>query len=313
MLRLLQAIMGGSIATTNPGAQTTVQAGTTTTTVNVTASHGGRFQAGGVIACQTVAGSSNLELREVLSVSTDAVSVKEAFSATPVTGTPVRGGVTVYLTEDPDTSLQVMIEGREATDGVVLRGLQGGFSLTLPVGGRGQLSASLAGAGWARLGSSSVTVPSYTNVSPLALNPLDVTVPTVGSTTLVSVAASEFTCEPQIAYAPQKSGAATETIARMKRQPARPVVKGSFTAPYQDDTWYTARDGREVRAVFARGGNLAGSAFLISIPTVQITEVQPGASGEGIAGQKVSFEGRHDTEIGGSTEVGYSALRIHFV
>lgn len=313
LLRVLQATMGGSIATTNESAQTiVVVTGTTTTTVEVTAAHGGRFQAGGVIACETVSGSSLLEAREILSVAGDVVTVKEAFSAAPVTGQPVRGGITVYLTEQPTTSLQVLIEGREAQDGRVYRGLQGGHSLTLPVGGRGQIAFALAGASWAPVGSVSGTVPSYANVSNFALNPLEVHVPTIGSTTLVCVDQSEVTIEPAITYAPQKSGKATETIARMVRQPTRPIVKGTFTVPFEDDTWNTARDNREDRAVFVQAGNIAGSGMLISMPTVQITDVQKAAAGEGIAGQVVSFEGRHDEEIAGATEVGYSAYRLHF-
>ena len=313
LLRVLRAVMGGSIATTNVAAQTTVQAGTNVKEVIVTATHGARFSVGGVIACETVSGSTNLELREVVSVVGDTIGVKEDFSAVPITGTAVRGGVTLYMTEDPATALQVMIEGREATDGAVLRGMQGGFALTLPVGGRGQINFSLSGAGWARLGASSATIPSYTNTSFLALNPLELTVPTIGSTTRVLVPESELAVEPQITYAPVMSGAATETIARMRRQPTRPLVQGSFVAPYEDDTWYAARDNRTSHAVFAQGGATAGSAFLISIPTVQITDVQPTASGEGIAGQRVTFQGRHDEEIGGVTEIGYSAMRLHFV
>jgi len=314
LLRILETIMGASITTTNPAAQTIVVAGSTTTTaVEVTTAHGTRFQAGGVIACETVASSTALELREVLSVSGDIVSVKEAFSAAPITGQPVRGGTTVYLAEDPAASLQFWLEGREATDSAKLRGMQGSFSLTLPVGGRGQIAFSLTGAGWAREGSSAVTVPVYVGFSPMALNPLELTVPTVGSTTRLVVPQAELNIEPQITYAPQRSGAATETIARMKRQPSRPICSGSWVAPYEDDTWYSGRDNRTNYAVFAQCGNAAGSSVLVSLPTVQIVDVQPAASGEGIAGQRVSWEARHDEAIAGATEVGYSAMRIHFV
>jgi len=316
LLRVLKAIMGGSIATTDESAQTTVQAGSTTTTdVEVTTGHGVRFQAGGAIAVPVVSGSSALEAREVLSVAGDVVTVKEAFSATPITGGVVRGAVTVYLTEDPKTALQWHVEGREATDGAIFRGTQGGFSITLPIGELGQFAFQLAGASWARLGSSSITIPNYTLFEPIALDPVEVHVPTIGATTLVSLEASEIAIEPQIAYAPQKSGKATETVARMVRQPARPVIQGSFLVPYEDDTWYTARDDREDRAVFVQAGNLVGAGggiCLFSIPTVQITDVQPAPSGENVAGQRVFFEGRHDEEIGGSTEVGYSAFRMHF-
>lgn len=316
LARMLTAIMGGALADdgtgTTSGSQTTVQSATSTT-VTVTAGHGARFAAGGVIAVPVVSGSAVLEARPIKSVSTDTITVKQAFSATPVTGQPVRGGITFYMTEDPNTSLQALIEGREATDGVVLRGLQGGFSLSLPIGDLGQIAFALQGAGWARLGSSSATNPTYSVFEPMALDPLELLVQTVGSTTRVMVPESELNVEPQIAFAPQRSGAATETIARMVRQPARPLVQGSFVTPYEDDTWYTARDDREDRAVWAQAGNLAGGIYCVEVPTVQITDVQPAASGENIAGQRVSFEGRHDEEIGGSTEVGYSAFRIHCV
>lgn len=317
LLRVLQAVMGGSVTTTDESAQTQVQAGSTTTTVvEVTADHGTeRFQVGGVIACETVSGSTALELREILSISNDQISVKEAFSAAPVTGTAVRGGTTVYLTEDPDTSIQAWIEGREATDSLKLRGLQGGFALTLPVGGRGQIAFALQGAGWAREGSSAVTVPTYVNTSTFALNPFSLHFPTVGATTLVEIAQAEAAIEPNIVYAPQMSGSATETIARMRRQPSQgePLVKGSWLAPYETDTYYTGWDAKTNYAMFAQLGDAAGSCMLISCPTVQIVNVEPAVSGEGIAGQRVSWEGRHDEAIAGSTEIGYSAMRIHFV
>jgi hypothetical protein len=164
------------------------------------------------------------------------------------------------------------------------------------------------------VGSSAATIPSYSVYSPMALAPLEVTVPTVGATTRVLVEQSEVTITPGIVYAPVRSGAATHTIARMRRQPVRPLVSGSFTAPYEDDTWYTAHSGREDRALFAQCGNLPGSTVLISVPTIQIHEPpQPGASGEGIAGQVVSWQARHDAAIGSTSEVSYSALRLHFL
>ena len=307
LLRALRAIMGGVSTTGTESAGTVVVAGSTTTTaVEVTSGHGDRWVPGSVIAC-TVNGV--LELREVKSVAGDVVSVKEAFSAAPTTGSAVRGGVTVYLTEDPDTSLQVLVEGREATDGACFRGLQGGFTLELPIGELGTISLALSGAGWARLGSSAVTIPSYSQYSPLLCAPLDLHAPKIGDTTMVQLCPSAVTVEPQIAYAPVRCGRAAETIARMRRQPARPVVRGSFTVPYEDDTWYTARDDREDRAIFVQ----AGYGMLVSIPTVQIVDVQPGPSAEGIAGQVVTFEGRHDEEIGSTSALSYSALRLHFV
>lgn len=315
MLRALKAIMGGVVATGTEAASTLVVAdATTTTAVEVTTGHGDRWVPGSVIGCEVVSGSGLIEAREVISVAGDVVSVKQAFSSAPVTGSAVRGGVTLYMTEDPRTSLQALIEGRENTDGVILRGLQGGYTLELPLGGLGQVQLALQGASWARLGASSATIPSYPIFAPMALAPLEVTCPVVGATTRVLVPQSEVTITPAIVYAPQRSGAATETIARMRRQPTRPLVSGTFTTPYEDDTWYTAHSARETRALFAQAGNVPGATCLISVPTIQVTEPpQMAESGEGIAGQTVTWRARHDTAIGGTGELGYSALRLHFL
>jgi hypothetical protein len=314
LMRILVALMGGSATTTSPGAQTTVQSGTTTTTVNVTAGHGARFAANGVIACQTVSGSSALELREILSVSTDAVTVKEAFSATPVTGTPVRGGITISLTEDPAQSLQFITEGRESSDRAGYRGMAGGFKLDLKVGELAALMFDLKGAGWGRLSDASPQSLSYSHFSPIAMVASELHVPTVGSTTRAAVDYSALSIEPSLVYEPQRAGGAAETIKRMKRQATRPFVKGSFVTPYEDQTWYTARDNREVRALFAQIGSLAGSACLISCPTIQVTDVQPAPADVAISGLSVSFEGRHDeSAAAGSSAHSYSAQRYHFV
>jgi len=316
LARMLTAIMGGALyddgTSETSSSQTTVQSATVTA-VTVDSGHGARFANRGVIGCQVVSGSTNLELREIESIASDVITVKEAFSAAPIASTPVRGGATFYMTENPLTALQLLVEGREATDGVSLRGLQGGFSLTLPVGGLGQLSVALAGAGWDRMGASSATSPTYGVYSPIALNPLKVTIPTVGTTTHSLIAQAEVTIEPQITYRPQRSGAADETIARMVRAETRPLVQGSFVVPYEDDTWYAHRDAKTTLALFAQLGTIAGSCALVSVPTIEIVDVQPSVSGEGIAGQTVTWRARHDEETGaGSTEIGYSALRLHF-
>lgn len=317
LLRVLQTIMGGVLldggTSETSSSQTTVQS-STTTTVTVDAGHGSRFAAGGVIACKTGAFSDALEAREIKSVSSDTITVKEAFSASPVASSPVRGGVTVYLTEDPDSSLQVLIEGLEGSDGAVYRGMQGGFSLTLPVGGLGQIAFALAGAGWSNMDvDGGATNPVYGVYQPIALDPLTLSVPVMGSTTRNVVEESELTVEPGITYAPQRSGAAAETIARMVRRESRPVIQGSFVCPLEDRTWWIAKEARTKHAIFAQCGATEGQIMLISIPTVQIVDVQRAPSGEGIRGQRVTFRGRHDEDIAGSTEVGYSALRIHFV
>jgi hypothetical protein len=306
---MLKTIMGGSVTPSNPAASTLVAAGSTATVVNVTAGHGSRFVAGGAIAV-TISGA--LEVREVLSVSTDAVSVKQAFSTAPTAGQAIKGCITVYMTEDPATSLQFICEGLESDDRRVMLGMQGSFTIAAALGELGTVGFNLTGCDWANLGSASPNAVSYTNFSPMAAIAAELTVPTVGSTTRNALAQSAMTFEPGITYAPQKSGLGIQTVGRMKRQASRPLIKGSFTVPFEDLTYYTARTNRTSLAVFQQIGNAAGSTVLISAPTVQVVDVQRAASGEGISGQTVTWEGRHDEALGGSSELLRSAFRLHF-
>jgi len=310
MLRALQAILGGSVATTNPGAQTQVQAGTTTTAVTVTATHGSRFEAGGVIGCEVVSGSGVLELREVLSVAGDVVSVKQAFTAAPVTGSAVRGGVTVYMTNRPLTTLQALVEGRHGTDGASLRGLQGGLSLEAKPGELSTITLSLAGAGWNRM-ASAATVPTY-SFSIAGAEPIRITESTVGSTSASCVPFSEMTVEPNISYEPLRTACADNTIGAMIRQDARPLVSGSFTVPYEDETWYDAWRASTQKALALQIGNVPGASILVTIPTVQIGVPQPVAASAGVAGVQVPWTSRRDQALSGTSELLRSALRFHF-
>lgn len=313
--RMLTAIMGAATVTGNEASATTVQAGTTTTVVNVTTNHGDRWAGGRLIGCQVTSGSSAIEWREVLSVSTDAVSVKEAFSATPVTGTSVRGGVTFTPTEDPDTSLQFIAQGVETADNMLLRGMQGGFQIEAKPGQLAKITFDLKGAAATKLSDhSGINVPSISNWAPVACVASELTVPTVGSTTRVPVLASDFAMTLGFTYEPITGYAGTETIIRMRRQRPRDGVlaRGTFTVPYEDGTWITARDDREDRAIFMQLGNTAGASWLLSVPTVQIVDVQRAAGATGISSQVVSWESRLDSSaVASTTPFSYAAFRLH--
>lgn len=313
LARLLKTILGGLDNETIPGAQTVVVAsGTSTTTVEVTTGHGARWTPGTSIGAEIVAGT--IEAREVASVAGDIVTVKEAFSGTPITGTPVRRGVTFHLTEDPDTSLQFHIQGRELNDHYVFAGLQATqLALAVKYLDVCDLTATLMGTYYSQLAAhSGITIPTY-SVSPGWVRAVaaPLTVPTVGSTTRTLVDASTFQLSLQIAYEQLQSGGRTEGVLRARRQAKRPVVSGAFEVPLEDTSWEDAFANRTARAVFQQLGNLPGETWLISIPTVQIGRpVRKGVQG-GLSGYSIPFEGRHDAAIGSTSELSYSALRFH--
>jgi len=145
----------------------------------------------------------------------------------------------------------------------------------------------------------------------MALSPLEVLVPTIGDTTRVVAPESQIEIVPNIQYGSQKSGAATNTIARKRRKAVRPIVNGSFLVPYEDDTWFTAFENRTDLALFAQAGNVPGSTVLISCPTIQLSQPTNAPTDEELRGASVPWHGRHDEEIAGATELTYSALRFH--
>jgi hypothetical protein len=312
--RVLGAIMGGVSLTGTTAAVTTAQAGTTATAVTVTATHGARWSPGSVIAC--VVGGV-LEAREVLSVAGDVVSVKEAFSAAPTTGQNVRGGVTFFPTEDPDSSLQFIAQGRELSENFLYRGMQGSFQIEAKPGQLAKATFDLKGCAATKLADhSGINVPSISNWSPIAVVASTLTVPTVGSTTRTQVLATDVSLQLGFAYEPITGYGGTETIIRMRRQRPREgvIAKFTFDVPYEDSTWIDARDQQLDRAVFLQLGNVAGATVLISLPTVQVVDVQRGQTSGGVSGQKVVCESRLDSSAAaGTTEQRYAAFRLHMV
>jgi hypothetical protein len=102
----------------------------------------------------------------------------------------------------------------------------------------------------------------------------------------------------------------------MRRQRTRDGVlaRATFTVPYEDATWITARDDREVRALFLQIGNAGGSCIYIALPTVQVTDVQRAASETQISGQTVTVESRLDASAAAdNTERRYAAFRLHML
>lgn len=310
LMRMLATLLGGSITTTNPGATTVVSS--TTTTVTVTGTHGARFQANGCIGCRCVAGSTAIEAREVASVAGDVVTVKQAFSAAPITGQPVNGGVTFHLTEDPATALQFVIEGVETDDRVGIYGAMGGLKIDVPIGGEElpTMTFDLKGATWARLAAQAPQSLAYSVFQAVASVAAELTVPTFGATPRVQVDQSAFTLDLALAYAPITTGGGVENVLRHRRQASRPFAKVGFTTVFQDNTWYTARDAREVRAAYQQVGALGGECVLIAVPRMQIVDAQPAEHASAIAGVMVSAEGRHDS---GAVGLGNSVLRLHFL
>ncbi len=297
LLRILKAIFGATSSTTNGGART-VQAGTTTSVLTVTAGRGSDFKQGDAVGVRVTGGAAGtIETREVLSVTANTITVVEQFSALPVTGGTVYGCVTVYTIDDPQTSLQFVLEGVESDDRRCFRGMQGTPKFELPVGNEvPKLTLDLKGSNWARLSSGSVSPASFANLGLFVpvFNELHYT--TVSGTTVArsAVDQSQQSWEPGIAYDVVRSGgrSATNNILRMKRKKMSPPLKAGFTSIFEDGTFETERAAGTSKRMDLQLGNAPGYCVHIACRQMQVVDVEDAAHESGIGGQKVSLEGR---------------------
>lgn len=319
---LLKAVMGGE----SLGIGTRAVAGWTASAGSVDSGEGAGLPAGNAMGW--VNSSSVLEAREVEQRSTDAITSKLAFSAAPANTNTLYASATYYLTSDPDTSLQFIVEGLEQTDRWLLLGGQGSFTLSLPIGDENaipEITFTFTGANWLGgdvtagvLTGSDLALSTYTGFSPIAGYAGRLLVQTVGTSTFTgaTVNASAVGVEPQIAFIPVTSPSGVMSILRWRvARPAAGIpVKGSFTTYFEDFSRFNWRENKTDLAFFYQIGTAAGSTVLITIPTAQATKPTR-VDANGIASETVMLEGRKDADTveGSATDLGRSPLRIHLL
>lgn len=314
---ILKATMGGEVLSTGDD----VQAGTpTATTFDVADAAGNAIAPGQFVGWANSSG--NVEARPVKTVSTNAVTLRMGFSAAPSTGNDILGSATYFLGENPDTSLQFILEGVESQDRWVLRGLQlESMSIDLPLGELPRVTFTFQGATWTYgasaatdLTASALSAATYSNVSVIHTTGNFYYQTNSTATLPTALAVSSVSLEPALAYIPVPSPSGTETISRYRRNRVAPVISGSFTLPYQDTSYFTDRDNKTLKQIVYQLGTVAGSVVALDLPTVQVTDVQK-ADANSIASQTVSWQAQTDavSPAGVITDIEKSAFRIAFI
>lgn len=315
---LLKATYGGETLGTG-----TTFTGGTATVPTVTSAAG--FLAGGAIAWTN--GSGVLEVREIESIAANSITLKHAFSAAPTNAQVAYAAATYSFTEDPQESLQFIVEGVEAQDRWVLLGGQAVGGVTLAVDPSGaalpSIQFSLTFAKWldstecAGSITSTLGTASYTNYNPIVGQAGELRAFVVGASTLTTssvVHCSALSFAPKVVFVPVTSPSGTNTIYRWRAGRVMPPVEGSFTTFFEDYTWWSARAAKSDYDIAYQMGQAAGSTVVITAPTVQIVNPQRVADGNQLAGQAVAFKGRRDTDTGASTTaLAKSPTRIHLV
>ena len=317
--RLLAALMGSAYQGTPQVAVTLVTAGSTTSSINVTAGHGtGLGSPGGAYAIELVSGL--IEAREILSCTANTVVPKVAHSEAPAAGKKVYWATTFGLTNNLAgflSTLQFLVEGAEAGDEYVGLGMQGTLAIDITQGQIAKLSAQLTGASWARPSVTSLSAATITNFSPIAHMTSELilgtgTLTATQTRNLVSHSSSTWT--PGLANLPVTSpeGPASSGVIGWKRARGR-AITGQVQV--YDDTatnWITADANRTDLALFQQIGMTTAGIVLLSAPTVQLSVVPPRTPANDLYGFLVSWAGRNDEAIATpTTDVQRSAFRVH--
>jgi len=318
--RLLKVVMGGE----NLAAGSTAATSTTAIVLKTsTASHASRWPPG------TVVGWSNgtvVEWRSVEATTSATVTLKHGFSGVPAVGNPLINAATYYMTADPDTTVDFIVEGLDNEDRFLLTGGQAvtgiGVAFDLTGGAIPTVTFNFQFANWyaSNETGSSITgtlgTASYSATSPIVGEAGEFRCWTVGAATYVTTTrlhVSAMTWEPHIAYTPVTSPSGRNTVWRWKRsRNTDSPVQGSFTIPYEDTTWFAHRNSKTDLDAMYVAGISGGNTVIVEAPTIQILNPQRVADASAIAAQTLTWKGRRDTDVGAvTTDISKSPFRLH--
>lgn len=311
---LLKATFGGE----DLGTGTTFAAGWTPITGNVASGAG--LTAGGWIGWTNSAGV--VEWRQIKAKSSNTITLSHGFSGTPANSDVCYAAATYYFTEDPSQSLQFIVSGQETHDRWLCLGCQavGGVDIAIDPSGKGIPTATFNMKGALYLDSTetagaingTLADATYAYYNPIVEFVGDFHMFTVGTPTYTAtvsrVHVSALSWKPKIAFvqvtSPASNAAAQggSPVYRWRGSRARPPLEGTFTTYMDSLTWWSKRDSKADMCQQYTIGTAAGSAMVLSAPTVQVLNPQRGASDQEIEGQVITYKARRNTDTALTTE-----------
>jgi len=316
---ILQTILGGYL--TEEGSTEDAVAASTPSEITVATGHGTRFVAGGV-AGFTVGGA--VQARQLLDVTGDVLKPTMALSAAPTDAGIVYNAHNFYLRSlgAATKALQLIVESEDRDDLHWLLGLQAqslslDFSLRQLVG----LALQLKGADWLQddsvgspLGGGALAAGTLTDGDPIpALDGecLFGPAPTgAAAATLASVDASAVAISPQISHREVSAPGGVNGVRRWELDIKPEMATCELTLPSESGiikTLETARDAKTAYMLAYQQNNVGGSTAFVTLPRLQITDVQPSDS-SGTRGVKVSARALENDVA--TTDIGRSPMVI---
>lgn len=297
LIRMLKSGLGGYDGD-NQGS--TSAAGSTASVINVQAGHGSRFFAGGALAWENPTGQ--LEMREIESISTDAITLKHALSAGPANTDPIYNATTLYINEATPTSGQFRAIGKDADDAWSIRGCQlSSIGLTTAMGQIPVVALTYTCAEWVNMGSGSLAGVTYANHIPISFNSGEFLYQTVGTVTRNILGIREITWQPAVSWTPVRSPSGTNTIASFEMAHASPMMQGSFSPYYADQTHHDAWVNRTKKHLALSIVDADDGGWLLTAPTTQLGPVTAPQDAEGLSAQIVPFRCLLDEDTGAQT------------
>lgn len=264
--------------------------------------------------------SSQLEATRVTNATGQNVAFEHKLGFTPTSGSALYTGITAYLTQDPNESMQFYVVGAESDDTWYAQGLNGGMSLTAEIGQLPKLGFTLAGANWSTGSTDTIGIQPISNSNPIPLVDGFVTFYPRSSVStfaavqgLIDVQSIEIT--PAVEYLDIMTERGVNNILRKRRNRVVPVATGKFVTYYQDKTYFTARDASTIYGLQLQIGNTVGNTVVVSCPRVKITNTQIVDAG-GLMGVEVSFDCLEDsisTVTSNNTDLARSAFTITYL
>lgn len=319
---MLKALMGGEFL----GRGTVAATGGWANSATGDVATGANLRAGGSLSWADSNGVRHA--REIESVTSNTVTLKVGLPGAPASGDALHAGATYYWTQDPDTSLQFILEGEEQNQRYVLLGGQGTVAPTLPLDGTiPTLQWTITGPDWlmgddaagsAGIDAVALGTATHSNYNPITGHVGRLLVQTVGTATYsgATVDASEVSFQTGMAYTavPSPSGVNGVLRHRLTRASDSAPVSGSFSTYYTGYTWRDHLSAKTDLYVAYQTGVSGGGIVVLSGSTAQVTDVaDPDASG--IAGQTIQWMGRLDTDTveGTASDLGRSPQRYHLL
>lgn len=262
--------------------------------------------------------TNGIETRAVQDKTSQTLKVYGAFSETP-SGT-VYTHSTIYPTEDPDTTLQFIVQGAEAHDYWLLSGCQltAPPSIDLTIGEIPRWTFTFTAANWQYLGTDTIADATYNDFELLAFQGDVFYVeqdgsPWVANKLDVSSIAYSFNSPvyqevktTELIY--NGTSYTSAGMVRWRRSRAVPFCEIEFSIPYEDQTWFTFRDNETKIGFYCQFSQ--GHPVLFDAPKCIVYDVQR-VDADGLAYQTIKLRTQVDDTTSASGEQAEAAFRIH--